>query len=114
MSAISPTQHAPDNAADWLTALLPLRRHLTVAHHIRGRLRLRLALSGVKAVGPGLVAKLQDQMNAVPAILALRVNLAALSVVIEYDAERIPADWWQALLEANDDEAQRLLARLGT
>lgn len=113
MSATSLAQHSPANADHWLTALLPLRRHLAIAHHIRGRLRLRLALSGVSAVSPGLVAKLQDQVASVPAIRSVRVNLAALSVVIEYDAGRIPADWWQALLRASDDEAPRLLAQLG-
>jgi|AGTN01.1.fsa_nt_gi hypothetical protein len=112
MNVPSNGPQTPATFADWLSALLPLRRHLDIAHHIRGRLRLRLALGGLKAVSPEIVARLQQQMESVPAIRSVRANLAALSVVIEYDPDRIPADWWQALLRASDDEARRLLARL--
>lgn len=112
MSAPPSSPQTPATFADWLSALLPLRKHLEIAHHIRGRLRLRLSLSGVKAVSPDLVSRLQQQVATVPAIRSVRTNLAALSVVIEYDPDRIPAEWWQAMLKASDDEAKALLARL--
>lgn len=97
---------------DWLGLLLPLRKHLDIAHHIRGRLRLRLALGGLAAIPPGMAARLQAQDQWGPAIRSVRVNLAALSVVIEYDSARIPQDWWPSLLRASEDEARQLVARI--
>lgn len=101
-------------AEEWLTLLRPLRPHLSIAHQVPGRVRLRLSAAGIASISPGLIGKLQSGIAAAPAIHAVRVNLPALSVVIEYDPRRIPADWWPALLRADPEEAVRLVAEIGS
>ena len=96
----------------WLTVLLPLRRYLTIVHLVRGRVRLRLSMEGVRTAPPGLFGRLQRDVAAVPGIRSLRVNVAALSVTIEFDPDRIPPHWWSSLLRASDEEAHRLLAQI--
>lgn len=95
-----------------LALLLPLRRYLTIVHLVRGRIRLRLSMAGVRAAAPGSFELLQKQAAAVPAIRSLRVNPAALSVTIEFDPERVPTGWWPSLLQADDAGAHRLLAQI--
>lgn len=99
-------------ASTWLALLLPLRRYLTIVHHVRGRVRLRLSIAGVRAAPPGVFDRLQKEVAQVPAIRSFRVNPAALSVTIEFDPDSIPADWWPALLQADDEEASRLLVEI--
>ena len=95
-----------------LTLLLPLRRYLTIVHLVRGRIRLRLSMAGVRTAAPGTFERLQKEVAAAPAIRSFRVNPAALSVTIEFDPDIIPADWWPSLLQADEEEAGRLLAEI--
>ena len=48
-----------------------------------------------------------------PGIAALRLNKAAASLVIEYDARRIPPQWWERLLHSRDEALPDLLAEVG-
>lgn len=102
----------PLSGTGGLSLLLPLRRYLTIVHLVPGRIRLRLSMAGVRTAAPGTLERLQTEAAAVPAIRSFRVNRAALSVTIEFDPERVPTAWWPALLQADDHEAQRLLAQL--
>lgn len=105
--------HPMNAVPEWIAPLLPLRRHLSIAHHCRGRVRLRLAASGLKAVSAATLSRLQEETAKFPAIRAIRINAAALSVVIEYDSDHIPMEWWPELLTAEDDRIHDLLARVG-
>lgn len=69
-------------------------------------------MAGVRAAPPGVFDRLQQEVALVPAIRSFRVNPAALSVTIEFDPNGIPADWWPALLQADDEEASRLLMEI--
>lgn len=89
--------------------LKALRHHLDIAHHVRGRIRLRLTPAGVLLLAPGLGAKLADHAAVTPGIRSVRVNAAALSVVIEYAPEIIAPELWDDLIAAPDAEFDRLV-----
>lgn len=71
-------------------------------------------MAGVRAAPPGVFDRLQKEVASVPAIRSFRINPAALSVTIEFDADSIPLDWWPSLLQADDEEAGRLLAEISS
>lgn len=73
---------------------------LAVAHHIPGRIRLKLALSAEKSIGAMLenVKALGDALDKSPAIRSVNLNLLAKSCTIEYDPERIAPGAWQDLV----------------
>jgi len=91
--------------------LLGLRRHLSIIHHLAGRIRLRL--------GPGLWmgasefdrTQLQRLLEALEGIRAVRVNRAAASVVIEYDPIHLPPGDWETLVRGDPVAAGELLDR---
>ncbi|HPE70770.1 MAG: hypothetical protein ABTR27_02210 [Candidatus Competibacter phosphatis] len=93
-----------------LASLLP---HLRLIHHVRGRLRLRLrtGVSHWLAQYPDVVP--EAWLARLPGIAALRLNKAAASLVIEYDARRIPPQWWERLLHSRDEALPDLLAEVG-
>jgi len=103
------TPLSPD---EWrrLASLLP---HLRLIHHVRGRLRLRLrtGVSHWLAQYPDVVP--EAWLARLPGIAALRLNKAAASLVIEYDARRIPPQWWERLLHSRDEALPDLLAEVG-
>lgn len=95
-----------------LSPFLTLRRHLTIAHHIPGRIRLRIGASVFKELN-GIDARLFDRiLGAVPAIKDARVNAVAGSIVISYAPREIDTAWWDALINTDDTEATHLLRRL--
>jgi hypothetical protein len=91
--------------------LKSLRRHLDIAHHVRGRIRLRLTPAGVLLLAPDLAARLGDHAAATPGIRSVRVNAAALSVVIEYVPSVIAPELWDDLIAAPDAEFDRLIGQ---
>ncbi|MDK9719999.1 MAG: heavy-metal-associated domain-containing protein [Rhodospirillales bacterium] len=96
-----------------LSHLMALRRYLLIAHHVKGRLRLRLRLhpEALNAAPPESVRLLQDWLKAQAGIMSLRLNKAALSIVIDYDPVLIPPTDWTRLLEGDEDEAVSLFCR---
>jgi hypothetical protein len=75
-------------------SLLELIPHLEVAHHIKGRIRLRLLPSGFKLAKNSNIG---DFVNSIPGVLAVRVNTVAKSVVLEYDPEVLTSSVWKDL-----------------
>ena len=102
----------PASADDW-TQLASLLPHLHIIHHVRGRLRVRLhpGVSGWLAQWPN--AAPESWLARLPDITALHLNKAAASLVIEYDARRIPPQWWERLLHAQREALPALLAEVG-
>ena len=70
-----------------------------IAHHLPGRIRLSIKLSGI-----GLIQKmdLQAVLRHMPGVLAYRVNAFARSIVIDYDKARLPFDLWEQLVQIGD------------
>lgn len=91
--------------------LKALRHHLDIAHHVRGRIRLRLTPAGVLLLEPDLATRLADHAALTPGIRSVRVNAAALSVVIEYAPDIIAPELWDDLLTAPEAEFDRLLGQ---
>lgn len=88
-----------------LDRLRDLRRHVAIAHHVRGRIRLRL---GLEALGPmaGLdPAMLRLPFDTLEGLRSVRINPAALSAVIEYDPATLPPAWWDEAFGADEGQA---------
>ena len=94
-----------------LEELFTLAPHLEIAHHIPGRIRLRIRLTGLSALSR---VDLQDIASAIPGIHSVRVNAAARSAVIEYDSTQISPDTWNKLgqLGSNPELKQEIVDRL--
>lgn len=91
---------------------LRLREHIRIAHHIPGRIRLRIGVQAVDAV-KGIDDDLVDRVLAtIRGIDDVRVNAMAGSAVITYQPEKIRPDWWETLLHGEDQASVDLLRRL--
>lgn len=87
-----------------------LRRFVSIAHHVPGRIRLKLdlvALAHLPKVDPTPFVSLVGRIRGVK---TTRVNASALTVVVEYDPHIIPAALWPRLLVADAGEVERALA----
>lgn len=93
-----------------LSPFYGLRRFLSIAHHVPGRIRVKLspmALAHLPDVDPAPFVNLAKRIRGVG---MTRVNVPALSVVIEYDPVVIPAPLWERLLSGNPVEVERIIA----
>ena len=80
--------------------ILPLLKEIKIAHHIPGRIRLRFN-STILAVWPklnGIEKKIQKETDRIEAIKDIRLNLNAGSVVVQYDTDILPPDFWQDVI----------------
>ena len=92
-----------------ISALLGLRRHISIVHHLPGRIRLRLgpALWGKAAhVDRGRFQALVAQLEGIHDV---RINMAVASVVIEYDPGQVLPDNWETLVRGDAEAAGDLL-----
>lgn len=97
-----------------LDTLLGLRAHVNIAHHVRGRIRLRIAPTLTRNTAQVDRKQIEQALRAIGGIDAVRVNPVAGSVVVEYAPDRIPPDTWVALLKGDREEARiRLQSLLG-
>ena len=94
-------------------ALRSLLEDVHIAHHIRGRIRLKLAndppsvdISRVQAGG------FQPLLDRIPGITAVQPNLLARSCTVHYDPAVIPQQAWTDLLAGADSDAAALLERI--
>ena len=95
-----------------LSPFLALRRHLVIAHHIPGRIRLRVGPAVLREAGRVDPAVLDRILGAVRGIEDVRVNAAAGSAVVSYRPEVIEPGWWEVLVRGEDAAAIELLDRL--
>jgi hypothetical protein len=89
-----------------------IRRHLRIAHHIPGRIRIRASAAVVDAapdVDPSVLDRILDSIEGIEDV---RVNKRAGSVVVSYRAGRIRPEWWETLVNGDEDESMALLRRL--
>lgn len=98
-----------------LDTLLGLRGHVQIAHHVRGRIRLRIGPSLVRDLGRLDTNRIKLALQSIGGIDSVRVNPAAGSVVVEYAPATITPDTWKRLLEGDPEEArQQFQALLGS
>jgi hypothetical protein len=81
-------------AEDIIDTVISLAPHTEICHHIPGRIRLKISLSGLGLFDRSGIAR---TIHAIPGVMNQRINLHARSVVIEYDRKRIPYDLWELL-----------------
>lgn len=70
-------------------------RYFNIVHHVRGRIRVKATWSSAKELQHVDRAQLEEIISRIPGINTYRVNLKALSVVIEYDPAVIPYALWE-------------------
>lgn len=84
--------------------IIPLLKEIKIAHHIPGRIRLRFNNS-ILAMWPklnGIEKKIQEVADQIEAIRDIRLNFNAGSVVVQYDTDILPPDFWQDVIVEKD------------
>jgi hypothetical protein len=79
-----------------------------IAHHVPGRIRLRLLPGAPARAGDAL----RDAPGGFPGIRAIRVNALARSCTIEYDPRMIPFEAWPDFIGNAQSEAAAVLRRI--
>ena len=87
---------------------------LRIAHHIPGRVRLKLAAEpGPElAAAAGDVTALNRALSGSPAIRSVSLNPLARSCTIEYDPALIPPSAWPDLLAGRSTSGAEALLRI--
>ncbi|CCG42441.1 HMA2 domain-containing protein [Magnetospirillum molischianum] len=88
---------------------------LRIAHHIPGRIRLKLAAEGQGSLNDVLadVKRFVATASTAPGIRAVSLNLLARSCLVEYDPKQIaPAAWTDLIDGTRSAEALALTHRL--
>lgn len=89
--------------------LLRVAAYARIAHHIPGRIRVKLPLAAKKALEDVEMDELAHQL---PGIRDYRLNRRNGSLVIEYDTERISHQLWERLIQAQQEERHELIEEL--
>jgi hypothetical protein len=74
--------------------ILRLAPHTEIAHHIPGRIRLKILVSGVNMARDLDFDAIARQ---IPGLLNAKAKVLSRSVVIDYDPRRLPPDLWEEL-----------------
>ena len=94
-----------------IQTLLDIVPYLEIAHHIPGRIRLKISFSGIESLQG---VDLESHVNQIPGILNVRVNALALSAIVEYDPECLDPELWEALAGLKDqpEQTKKVVSRL--
>jgi hypothetical protein len=95
-----------------LDTLLALRGHVQVAHHVPGRIRLRIAPTLVKSAWRADRNRIEQALRSIQGISGVRINPVAGSVVVEYIPNRVAPGTWEVLLKGDEDAARERLETL--
>ena len=87
--------HEKPSHDEIIQALLGVAPYATIAHHVAGRVRLKLSLSGVGFLRE---TDLGNMVKQIPGIRSVRINPAALSAVVEYDPGSVDPGLWENLV----------------
>ena len=87
-----------------IDGLIDLAGQTAIAHHIPGRIRLKVKLPGL-LLAQDLEAG--DLTKYFMGIMDIRTNAAARSVVISYDTRAIAPDLWERLVNCKKDSSLR-------
>jgi len=97
-----------------LQQFLTLRKHLKIAHHVDGRIRLRVSASifkDMKSIDKGTIKQV---LAAIDGIDDVRMNLVAATIVISYKIKTLKPAWWHTLIDGDENKAIELLEMLIT
>lgn len=87
-------------------------RYLKVKHHVNGRIRVKASWNGAKKLATMKEGDLEKIIESIPGIGEYRVNLKALSVIIEYDPDVLPFALWEEVGTLGEYPANRDNVRL--
>ena len=92
-------------------ALLKMAPYVRIAHHIKGRVRLKFSLAAVKTLA-GI--DVPSTLGNIPGIFRHRLNAHSGSVVIEYNPQIITPGLWEELasFRGNRDKGNLLKEHL--
>jgi len=83
---------------------------IRIAHHIRGRIRLKLATDSVAFALPDKhTRQFQTILGRTPGVHSVRINLPARSCAVEYDPTVIAEQAWSDFLTGTNSAAAILL-----
>lgn len=93
--------------------LRALLRDVRIAHHVRGRIRLRLEPGAVAIGFPRERARsFQALLDRIPGVRSVELNLLARSCTVHYDPAHIPERAWGDLLDGTLSDAAAMLERI--
>ncbi|ENO78479.1 HMA2 domain-containing protein [Thauera mechernichensis] len=88
-------------------------REVRIAHHIRGRIRLKVEAAAVSIDFPRERAQVfQSLLDHIPGVRSVQVNLLARSCTVQYDPALIPERAWSDLLDGRVSDAAAILERI--
>ena len=94
-----------------ITLFLDLRSCVKIAHHIPGRLRLRVSLGAIKKAVDLDMKSVEAMLQKLPGVRDVRLNKIAGTAVISYDAKMTKPDYWAFLLEGAPDAVEADLTK---
>lgn len=86
--------------------------HLNIAHHVKGRIRFRIAptaLSSISQINPNEITSF---ISSLVGIEDVRINRIAASVVVYYNPQEIQPRWWEQLMQSHQSEIPQIFANL--
>ncbi|MBK1673513.1 cation transporter [Ectothiorhodospira shaposhnikovii] len=89
--------------------LIQLLTRVRVAHHLCGRIRLKLDADLKDLVGKADIPEIERMLDQLPGVSSVRLNLLARSCVVEYDADVIPMSAWEDFLQGHDTRPAEIL-----
>lgn len=84
---------------DFAPILARLSGMLTIAHHVPGRIRVKLKPGAAAAETLAEAARFERALAAHPAIRSVALNPLARSCVIDYDSTILPPSFWIDLID---------------
>lgn len=88
---------------------------LDIAHHIPGRIRLKLSLHALGQMDAAIRKHAQTvlaMLGEISGVNAIRINPVAMTCVIEYDTEVIPSQAWPDFLEGRPTPESEVLLQI--
>ncbi|MCF8146775.1 MAG: hypothetical protein K9N21_22950 [Deltaproteobacteria bacterium] len=84
--------------------LLDLAPHIQISRHAPGKITIRFSLSSLGVLQDAGVGNFNQK---IPGVRSAKVSLWRRTVDIEYDADQIPFEVWEDLVESNQNPEKR-------
>ncbi len=97
-----------------MESLLDLRRHLSIVHHVPGRVRFRAGPALYEHASTLTSNGLKSFLESLDGIHNIRINPSAASLIIQYDPTHFPPRLWETLVAGSDEQAAQLFGKLVT
>ncbi|WP_069187549.1 heavy-metal-associated domain-containing protein [Pararhodospirillum photometricum] len=108
-----PSSDTASRLEDLTSLMVSLRSHVTIAHHILGRVRLKIGLGALGVVAGRDQGKARfslTDLSTFVGIESVRLNSAAQSAIVTYDPAVIPEAFWRECLSVPEDQLGPLIA----